>query len=377
MLLAVKDIRFNRMRFALTVVGLTAILYITLAMNGLYRGVYRESVLVVDNIGADAWLVQRGTDAPFNDGSSVSRLLDRRAEGVPGVRQARRFLHFGFRMVFGNHTIRMTIVGLDFPKDKGNWIPLIAGRPMQTSHFEMIVDQSTGLSIGERLRIGRDDFVVVGVSSGQRDLNGEGLVFVSVADAQSILTNVPGEVVLLTRATKGQVKRDNAPVQAVMLTFVSEATEPLIRERTAKWGDITMIKAEQKHAIVMGRLWPLRVSILAFVVLMYLICGATIALTIFTIVLEKLQVISLLKLVGASNFYVSLWVLQYAVMMAGTAFILAVGVAYLSFGLFPRSVVLHPSDVALSGGALMVICVLASAFSVNRALRVHAREILS
>jgi putative ABC transport system permease protein len=163
-----------------------------------------------------------------------------------------------------------------------------------------------------------------------------------------------------------------------MLTFVSEATEPLIRERTAKWGDITMIsKAEQKHAIVMGRLWPLRVSILAFVVLMYLICGATIALTIFTIVLEKLQVISLLKLVGASNFYVSLWVLQYAVMMAGTAFILAVGVAYLSFGLFPRSVVLHPSDVALSGGALMVICVLASAFSVNRALRVHAREILS
>jgi putative ABC transport system permease protein len=380
MLLAIKDIRFNRMRFLLTVAGLTAMVTMTLALNGLYRGVSRDSLIITETIGADAWLVQRGRDAPFNDDSTVSPLLDRRAEGVPGVREARRFMAYGFRLVFGDRIMRMTILGLDFPKDRGDWIPLIAGRALGTSRYEMIVDKSIGLSIGERLRLGRDEFTVVGVSLGQVDLSGDGLVFVSFPDAQSIVTNLPSEAVLLSRAMHGagEPRIGSNPVQAVVVKFVSAASESLLRERISTWGDVTMVtNAEQERAIIMGRLWRLRVQILAFVILMYIICGAMVALTIFTVVLENLKTISLLKLVGASDFYVSFWIIQYAIVMAGMSFLLAVAVGLCTFDLFPRSVILLPWDIAVLGGSLFLICVLSSAFSVSKAIQVRANEALS
>lgn len=59
--LAAQDIRHNLGRFALTAVGIGLLLMIVLGMSGIYRGMIDDALVVVDRIGADFWVVQRGT----------------------------------------------------------------------------------------------------------------------------------------------------------------------------------------------------------------------------------------------------------------------------------------------------------------------------
>ena len=381
MLLAWKDIRFNLMRFVLAVAGLTAILTMTLAMNGFYRGIVHESLIMVESPGTDAWLVQGGRDGPFDDESHVSELLDRRAEGLFGVQEARRFLAFSFPITFGSHKQRFSIFALDYPKDKGERMTLVAGRFLESPHFEMIVDKSTGLALGERIRIGRDDYVVGGVTTGQVDMAGDGMIFVSLPDAQSIWNVAPSEAVLLARASKRNQTADSLgarPIMAVILTLDPGVPVDLVQKSVASWNDVTMIpKVQQIELVIHGRLGRLRLQILLFVALMYAISGIIVALTLFTIVLEKLHAISLLKLIGASDAFISIWILQYGLLLGSISYGLALAIGVATFDRFPRAVLLEPWDVLVAGVAMIAVCALACTFSIRKALSVRAREILS
>lgn len=379
--LAWKDVRFNRMRFALAGAGLAAILTMALGMNGLYRGIVHESLVMVDGKGADAWLVQGGRDGPFDDESRVGSLLDRRAEGLPGVAMARRFLYYSMSYQVGARKLRNSVYALDYPKDHGDWLHLVAGRRLEASHFELIADRSTGFALGETLRLGHDDYRIVGITEGEVDMAGDGMMFVSLADAETILADAPSEAVLLARAAEdsGSPGRPRAGlVMAVMLTLGPGASLAAIRDRVAQWGDVSMIsQPEQVTLVVDGRLRRLRLQILLFVALMYAISGIIMALTIFTIVLEKLNAIALLKLVGASDVYIALWIIHYGLLLGFVAFATATVISVAGFRYSPRAILITPQDVGAAGAALAVVCVLACTFAIRRALRVEAREILS
>ena len=48
----------------------------------------------------------------------------------------------------------------------GGPVQLIAGREITRSHYELIADRQTGITVGETMRLGRYDFTVVGMTSG-------------------------------------------------------------------------------------------------------------------------------------------------------------------------------------------------------------------
>ena len=75
---------------------------------------------------------------------------------MPGVTQARRFVSHTIQREHNGRPLRMVVQGLSWPDDRGDWVPLIAGRPLQQSHFEMIADQSLRLPLGSRIRLGKD-----------------------------------------------------------------------------------------------------------------------------------------------------------------------------------------------------------------------------
>ena len=87
--LATQDIRHNLGRFLLTGVGIGLLLMIVLGMSGIYRGMIDDAMIVVDRVGADLWVVQRGTRGPFAEISRVPALLEHRLLAVPGVASAR------------------------------------------------------------------------------------------------------------------------------------------------------------------------------------------------------------------------------------------------------------------------------------------------
>lgn len=379
--LALKDIKADWARFLLAVVGVGAILVATMGINGLYRGIVFEALLMINNIGADLWVVQGDRMGPFAETSYVNSSLDLRLEGVPGVRSARRFIQFNKQFMVGNRRTGITIVGLDYPKDHGEWLPLIAGRQLQSGHYEAIADKSLGVVVGDTLRLGRDDFTIVGVTSGQVDPGGDPLLYVTVPDAQAIDQFVPSEAVLLNRqanrATLGRGQH-KGNVAAIILELEPGADLASVRNLILRWGDVNVLSQQQERdTLLNGRLWRLRLQILAFVFTMFTVAGGVIAVTIFNMTIAKIPSIALLKLIGSPDRIIVAMIVQSSLLLGVCAFLGGLVFAHLLFPHFPRTVLLLPSDMIEFFVVTLVICVAASWVGVQRAFRVHAREVLA
>ena len=205
--LAVRDIRHSAGRFLFTTVGIGMLLMIVMGMGGIYRGLIHEATLLVDRVGADLWIVQGGTRGPFAEISRIPATLEDRVRAVPGVAGARRFVSHTIQREHNGRPLRMVVQGLSWPDDRGEWVPLVAGRPLGRAHFEMIADKTLGLRLGERVRLGKETYTVVGISTNMLSSSGDGIGLVTVADAQAIQFDVPGEAVRLereARAARGQ-----------------------------------------------------------------------------------------------------------------------------------------------------------------------------
>jgi putative ABC transport system permease protein len=377
--LAWKDIGVNFTRFCLTVVGVGSILLATLGINGLYRGIVHEVLLIINNIGADVWVVQGGTSGPFAEESRVPAILDRRVEGVNGVGEVRRFIQYNKQFVLGGRRVRFAITGLDFPRDTGSWVPLVVGRSLSAARFELIADESTGLVLGEQVRLGRDDYTVVGVTRGQVDSAGDGLVFVTIPDAQAIDSVAPSEAILLNRASPAfRADPSGRMVAAVIVGLRPYADIAELRRYIENWGDVNVLTREDQNDLMLnGRLWRLRLQILAFVGVMFAVAGTVVALTIYTIVLERAHSIALLKLMGARNRLIIGMILQHSLTIGACACLLAIILAHLIYPHFPRTVLLLPRDLMEFALGTLAVCVLASWFGIRRALRIKPQEVIT
>jgi putative ABC transport system permease protein len=379
--LAWADIRHHLLRFFLTAMGVSALFTATIGMIGLYRGVVYETLLIINDVGADIWVVQGHRAGPFAELSEVAGTLDRRLEGVPGVSQVRRFIQFNQQYEINGRRLRMAVTGLDFPKDKGNWIPLTAGRHFYGGHYEAIADQSLGFAVGDQIRLGHDDYKIVGVAAGQVDMAGDGILCVTIPDAQTLNTFSPSEAILLNRLNKTAPVRSGysgGRVGAVMVTLRPGADQEQVRNYIRNWGDVEVLTRDDQEDIMLnGRLWRLRIQILAFVGMTLIVTTVVVGLSIYTMTVEKTHQIALLKLLGAGDWIISSMILQQALLIGTESFVAAIIQSYIIFPHFPRTVLLLPSDLAFEGAIAIALCAAASWFGIRKALSVRAQSVLS
>jgi putative ABC transport system permease protein len=375
------DLRHHILRFFLTVLGLALLFTAMIGMVGLYRGVVYEALAIIRSIGADIWITQGGRAGPFAEESEISANLERRVLGVPGVVWARKFIEFNQQYQIGDRRLRMGVVGLDYPEDTGSWVPLVQGRHLYSGHYEILADRSLGFDLGSTLRIGRDDYTVVGVTAGQVDMGGDGLMFVTIGDAQTIKNEAPSEAILLRRANlteRDPVKRTSNIVAAVMVKLSLDADIEQVKNFIQNWGDVSVYsKDEQEEILLDGRLWRLRLQILAFVVTTFFVTLIVAGLAIYTLTLEKTHQIALLKLIGARDRFIVWMILQQALLIGAAAFAGALALSHLLFPHFPRTVLLPRNDIIIEGISALALCAAASWFGIGKALRVRAQDVLS
>ena len=377
--LAWKDIRFNRTRFIVTVLGVGTLICATLGMIGIYRGLVHDALLMIDEADGDLWVVQANTHGPFIEISRVSSTLDRRVEGTPGVKKAYRYLQYNRQFVFNNRRLGLTITGLDYPYDNGSWIPLVAGRYFSTPHYEAIADKSSGLVIGDRIRLGRDDYQIVGLTSGQVDFSGDPLVYVSIADSLSINRESSSEAILLSRATQSQAPPIIGQyVAAAMVKLQSLSEADKVTKIINNWGDVRVFsREEQRDFMLNGKLYKLRLQLLAFLIIMLAVTSVVVALSVFTTVIEKHHSIALLKLMGARDWLISGMIVQYAVLIGALGMLLGHILSELIFPHFPRTIVIYWADIFELALAILVVCGASSWFGVMNAMRIRAQEVLA
>ncbi|MBB4303980.1 putative ABC transport system permease protein [Rhodobium orientis] len=386
--LALKDIRFGLGRFLLTVVGVGFLITASVGMVGLYRGIVDDALLIIDRIGADLWVVQGGRAGPFAEGSAISSTMDRRVEGLPGVDRVRRYVQSSQQFEFAGRLRRATVTGLDYPADGGGWLPLIRGRHLASGHFEAIADVSLDVAQGDRIRLGQDDYTIVGITSGMVDMQGDSLLFVTVSDAMAIARRRTSEEVLLARASSGRVPAEagtgtssveqESKIAAVLTTLSPAADADRIEATIEGWGDANVLSRADQHDLLLNqRLWRLRIQILAFTVVLLAVMAIVISLIIYTMTIEKLHQIAMLKLIGARNSVIVGMIAQQAGLVGSGGFVFGVGMAYVIFPFFPRRVVIDLPDLALLFLAVAAISAFASVVGIRRAMKVRAQEVLS
>ena len=401
--LAVKDIRHNFGRFALTTVGIGLLLMIVMGMGGIYRGLIREATLLVDNIGAELWVVQGSTRGPFAEISRVPANLEDRARAVPGVAGARRFVSHTIQRENRGKPLRIVVQGLAWPEDRGDWVPLVAGRSLRQSHYEMIADRSLRLELGEKVKLGKDVYEVVGLTSGMVGSGGDGLGFFTVSDAQAIQFDVPGEMTRLERESRrsrteaqdlGRVQpllleRSTGPasgipalalpqVSAVMLTLQPGVDSEKVAEVISTWPDVTVYSRKQQVDLLLsGMVDKAKRQLGLFRVLLIIISTIIMALIIYTLTLDKIHDIAMLKLMGARNRVIVGLILQQAVLIGALGYGLAYWLGTFAFPRFPRLVVIEQPDLLALGGIVLCISVLASLIGVVKAMRVEPNKVLS
>ena len=84
--LAGRDIVHAWGKFIFTGLGLGLLLGVTLVMAGVYRGMVDDGKALLDNSGANLWVVQRDTLGPYAEPSSIpddtERALRTRADAM-------------------------------------------------------------------------------------------------------------------------------------------------------------------------------------------------------------------------------------------------------------------------------------------------------
>ncbi|NTJ09370.1 ABC transporter permease [Rhizobium lusitanum] len=384
--IAIKDIRHNLGRFLMTAAGVAFLVTASIGMIGLYRGIVEDALVIIDRIGADLWVVQGGRSGPFSESSAISSDMDRRVEGIAGVADVRRFVQISQQFPFRGRQLRASITGLDYPKDRGEWVPLTAGRHLENGHFEAIADASIGLALGERIRLGQDDYSIVGLTRGMVDMSGDGLLFVSVNDAMAIAQRRTSEEVLLARKEPdacrsgggGSSVQQDSKIAATLVTLEPAANEAAIRAAIMAWGDANVLsKVDQENLLLDQRLWRLRVQILAFTAVLLLVMAIVISLIIYMLTIEKRHQIAMLKLIGARNAVIVSMIAQQSYLIGAGGLLLGLGLSHLIFPYFPRRVVIDLPDIGMLAFAMTVICGFASLLGISRALKVRAQEILS
>ena len=396
--LAGRDILHGWGKFVLTGLGLGLLIGVTLTMAGVYRGMVDDARALLTNSGADLWVVQQDTQGPYAESSSLRDDVVRSVLGLPGVARAANvtYLTMQVRRAPPGDTrpggdsddVRAMVVGVE-PGQPGEPGYLVAGRQITRSHYEAVADLRTGFTLGERLRIRRHDYTVVGLTRRMVSSGGDPMVFIPLKDAQEAQFLKDNDAIVNERARTAANPSLNRPgvpglleaVQAsqasnhnvnAILVQVQPGTDPeTVAEPVRRWKHLAAFTRVQMEDILVAKLIATSArQIGMFLVILAIVSAAIVAFIIYTMTLGKIREIAVLKLIGTRSRTIAGMILQQALGLGFIGFVVGKISSALWAPFFPKYVLLEPGDALRSFVAVMIICAIASTLAIRAALRV-------
>ena len=367
--LALKDIRHGLFRFVLTCFGLGLLMTVVLAMIGIYNGLVADALAVVEAPAADVWVVEAGTKGPFAEASSIPADSRDTVARMPGVAEAGAINYQTIEAPFLDRALRLYVIGYETGRPGGPQI-IAEGRGIGTSHFELVADRKTGLLPGETIRLGRNRFTVVGLVEGAMNSGGDPAVYVTLADAMALQTELdPAAQRVQTARGAGAVK--SASVAAVIVRVTPGADVDLLTATLRQWKHLAALsQTEQENILLASVVDKARRQIGLFLGILLAVSAVVIALIIYTMTMEKLKQIATLKLIGAPDRTIIGLIVQQSLILGTAGWGIGLVLILLVKDVFPRRVVLEPFNVAVLAGIIVVVCLAASGLGVRAALKV-------
>ena len=386
--LAGRDILHSWTKFVFTGIGLGLLIGVTLTMAGVYRGMVDDARVLLTNSRADVWVVQKDTQGPYAEASNLRDDMVRSVLGMPGVSRAANVTYFTMQVRGSGGDVRAMVVGIESgqPGEPGY---LIAGRHVTRSHYEAVADVKTGFRLGERIKIRRHEYTVVGLTQRMVSSGGDPMVFIPLADAQEAQFLKDNDAIVNDRARNAANPALNRPGVSGLLEAVQAAqssnhnvnavlvqTQPgwsaqQVAEPIRRWKHLAVFtRAEMEDILVVKLIANSARQIGMFLVILAIVSAAIVAFIIYTMTLGKLREIAVLKLIGTRNRTIAGMILQQALGLGVIGFLVGKVAATVWAPAFPKYVLLETGDAVTGFGVVMLICALASTLAIRAALQV-------
>ncbi len=397
--LAGRDILHAWGKFVFTGIGLGLLIGVTLTMAGVYRGMVDDANVLLDNSGADLWVVQQDTLGPYAESSSIHDDIYRSIVGMSGVARAANitYLTMQVRQIGGlsPRDVRAMVVGVtpDGPGHPGQPGYLQGGRHITRGHYEAVADIASGFALGDKIQIRRNIYKVVGLTRRMVSSGGDPMVFIPLKDAQEAQFLKDNDAIVDQRARTAENPGLNRPGVPGMLDAViaSQSTNPYVNavlvqikpgsnpEEVAapirRWTRLTVYTRAQMQEILISKLIATSAKQIGmFLVILAIVSAAIVAFIIYTLTLGKIREIAVLKLIGTKNRTISAMILQQALALGAIGFVVGKIAATVWGPFFPKYVLLEPGDALRGFVAVMLICALASLLAIRAALKVDPAE---
>jgi putative ABC transport system permease protein len=382
--LAGRDILHGWGKFALTGLGLGLLIGVTLTMAGVYRGMVDDAQALLD-----LWVVQKDTQGPYAEASSIKDDVVRSVRGMPGVAQAANVTYLTMQVERPNgEEARTMVVGVE-PGKPGAPGYLVAGRQLTRDHYEAVADVKTGLKLGDSVRVRRHNYAVVGLTQRMVSSGGDPMLFIPLKDAQEAqflkdndtlvndrtrtaanpAFNRPGVPGLLEAVQGLQTSSHNVNAVLVQLQPGWQADE--VAQSLKRWKHVQVYTREGMEDILVAKLIATSAKQIGmFLVILAVVSAAIVAFIIYTMTLGKIREIAVLKLIGTRNLTIASMILQQAMGLGLIGFMVGKISATVWAPIFPKYVLLMPRDAVIGLIATLVICALASTLAIRVALKV-------
>jgi len=387
--LAGRDILHSWSKFVFTGIGLGLLIGVTLTMAGVYRGMVDDARALLTNSRADLYVVQKDTQGPYAEASSLRDDIQRSVLGMPGVARAANVTYLTMQVRRASTEVRAMVVGVEEPGQPGAPAYLIEGRHITRNHYEAVADVKTGFVVGDRIQIRRHTYDVVGVTQRMVSSGGDPMVFIPLADAQEAqflkdndaiyndrartaanpAFNRPGVPGLLEAVQASQSSNHN--VNAVLVQIQPGWDAEQVAEPLRRWKHLQAFTRMQMEDILVAKLIATSAKQIGmFLVILAIVSAAIVAFIIYTMTLGKLREIAVLKLIGTRDRTIAGMILQQAMGLGLIGFIVGKVAATIWSPVFPKFVLLEVGDTVIGFFLVMVICALASTLAIRVALRV-------
>ncbi len=369
--LAQKDVAHTFGKFIVTAMGVGMLLGIVLIMMGVYRGMIVDAKILLGDVDVDLWVVQENTLGPFAESSRVHEDLKDTIRVIEGVDKTAALTFQNIQVPVHSKQIRVVALGYNPFGDINPINPkrLVKGRVINKSHYEVVVNEKLGLKLGEKVKLGRNIYEVVGIVRGAVSSGGDLLIYISLKDAQELQFLYSNSRIRNDRARGIMGGGDSHMVNTIVATLKDGYSVKSVALNIQRYKHKSVYTNEEQMTILTKNLIE-RASkqIGLFTAILVVVSTIIIALIIYTMTLEKMKEISIMKLIGIPNYVIIKMIVQETVLLGFLAFIFGNVFSHLIYSKFPKRVVLEIPDAWMLLFVVMIASILSSFIGVKKVI---------
>ncbi|MBI5025775.1 MAG: ABC transporter permease [Nitrospirae bacterium] len=364
--ISIKNLLYDKTRFAITIVGVTFAVVLIFAQIGIYLGFMKNASTIIDNINADIWVTSK--DSPNFDWSRPFPEKNLNIiKGIKGIEWAEKLV-FAWTMMKlpDGGTEQIELIGYNPNSGIGAPWKMKEGRISDVKGGKyIIVDESAQKRLG-KVRVGdvreiMDQKVkIAGISEGIKSLTTAPYIFTSYDTAKELAPYIGRDntTFILVKVSEDFDKDEIIQILKKRLTGVSVYTREGYSFRTKKYWTIST-------GMGMGFLIT---AFLGFIIGMIIV-----GQTIYTSTVEHLREFGTLKAIGATNTYIYRIIIEQAIINAVVGYVMGlIAIRFLIKGYEKTGLDMVVPDYLMGSVFFITIlmCISASFISIRKATRI-------